>query len=123
METPIADTVQGPSGASQNLFDTHLSEGPVAQTSPLQSGGPDVSMTPGDRILANMTSFQPQSIAPQQFSPIPEISIPDQSPFVDPMQALDWQMQTVSIRGELGLTSSTSDNAEQGVESLLKAQG
>ncbi|MCZ0944099.1 MAG: hypothetical protein OXJ53_13655 [Gammaproteobacteria bacterium] len=79
-------------------------------------------MTLGDRILANMSSFQPQAVSPQEINQVAPVSVIDQAPTLDPMQAIDWQMQTVRMRGEVGLSSTTSESTEQDVDSLLKSQ-
>jgi len=96
----------------------------AASMTPVRMEGANTSMTLGDRILANMSSFQPQMVAPQEVNQMaPQVSIMDQASGVNPMQAIDWQLQTVNVRGEIGLSSSTSENTEQNVESLLKSQG
>ena len=84
--------------------------------------GTSTSMTLGDRILANMSSFQPQAVSPQEINQVAPVSVIDQAPTLDPMQAIDWQMQTVRMRGEVGLSSTTSESTEQDVDSLLKSQ-
>ena len=94
----------------------------TASMTPIQMEATNTSMTLGDRILANMSSFQPQMVAPQEINQATPVNIMNQSAAVDPMQALDWQMQTISVRGEVGLSSTTSENTEQNVESLLKSQ-
>ncbi len=118
----IAELHESSGPASVSAVQQPTAEAAASMT-PVQMEGANTSMTLGDRILANMTSFQPQAVAPQEINQVSPVNLMDQAAPVDPMQALDWQLQTVNVRGEIGLSSTTSENTEQNVESLLKSQG
>ena len=118
----IAELHESSGPASVSAVQQPTAEAAASMT-PVQMEGANTSMTLGDRILANMTSFQPQAVAPQEINQVSPANFMDQAAPVDPMQALDWQLQTVNVRGEIGLSSTTSENTEQNVESLLKSQG
>lgn len=76
----------------------------------------------GDRILANMSTSPSQGVSAQQVDPSGSVRSIGQETMVDPSQALDWQLQTIQLREELGLSATASQGTDQDVDSLLKAQ-
>ena len=84
--------------------------------------GSSPSMSLGDRILANMSSFQPQAVPAQEINPVGSANAVGPTIVVDAQQAIDWQLQTAHLKEEVGLSATTSQSTEQDVEALLKAQ-
>lgn len=93
---------------------------PTAASSPsdTQLNG---SASLGDRILANMAPQSATVQSTQGFNPVEAVQSPSQV-VTDPSQALDWQLQGIELKEEVGLSTRSSQGSDQDIDALLKAQ-